>query len=906
MGSLTTFFAMGFTSIGMLTLTMLAVEISVMVDYPIPASTRQRISDTVTCAPTLLIMLSGASAAVCQSGTAILGAAAVPQFYSDLSTVIFLASTSAALVIVVAQTCAHWLTREDVKLGESENSPRLSRVFWAIIAAAAVGLVASISCFLIYWTADSPHFLIGMRKCTRVLGVLVTSGLAALIVSGGLSLLVKLHRSKSQSRTSPYKATTLRKGAYSALPRFKLPPFLLPLSLLVLAAVTVASLLTTPRVEFAAALKTKLTDLGEVFVSTSLLALFLTPRLLRRWHKLPIRKTIAFSLGLCALTGLIAVSAALWKIPPGQWLVAMAAKFEQLLKRIGLILLVGPSSLIVSRWLGARFRRLLRLLDDNADQTEATWQKQLYSALDKQRALTPRNTSDTSAIRIHVVKASDFENWRERFQRITKTDPKQARMEPKGALVVDVEELTNAGEIPNQRVFLVSPDLSKVELAAFLTHELLEIEVLSFDMRSRVEFPAAYIPPEGEDKSLAALGIQSGDLAVLYVEGAGGYPAMISSVSDSLADRVITRRSLDDFFATAMTRENMPQDWCSLNRDAWDFSAGKTGPKPLCIGAVLLYTEEDRDIAVYVRQYYAVIHTMSGCYLTFYTFEHCPEATPDQQSDLRDFWSRAIAPRILAVWKQFGLTRTKPYPSKEIYAISESLGIQASHLPCVLLFREWSNVNNDRILLPIRGPVHLFFRQLCSDVRLTLDKMRGGNSVLEFLRALDFATFATIYRGTNSGDSSSNPTSIVVPRDKSDYYVMRRLFLSHSHADKGFVERLAGDLCSKGIGVWMDKWEIRVGESLLIKITEGIQEAGYLGVILSKASVRSEWVRKELNTALMRELQERRVVVLPILLEECDVPLLLRDKKYADFTKNYTDGLNALMEVFDEHGPCAK
>lgn len=40
---------------------------------------------------------------------------------------------------------------------------------------------------------------------------------------------------------------------------------------------------------------------------------------------------------------------------------------------------------------------------------------------------------------------------------------------------------------------------------------------------------------------------------------------------------------------------------------------------------------------------------------------------------------------------------------------------------------------------------------------------------------------------------------------------MPSLFLSHSSADKTFVEKLAKDLEGVGVNVWFDKWEIKVG-----------------------------------------------------------------------------------------------
>lgn len=60
---------------------------------------------------------------------------------------------------------------------------------------------------------------------------------------------------------------------------------------------------------------------------------------------------------------------------------------------------------------------------------------------------------------------------------------------------------------------------------------------------------------------------------------------------------------------------------------------------------------------------------------------------------------------------------------------------------------------------------------------------------------------------------------------------MPSLFLSHSSADKTFVEKLAKDLEGVGVNVWFDKWEIKVGDSLTGKIEEGLQANDYLGLV---------------------------------------------------------------------------
>src|SRR5688572_14281047 len=106
------------------------------------------------------------------------------------------------------------------------------------------------------------------------------------------------------------------------------------------------------------------------------------------------------------------------------------------------------------------------------------------------------------------------------------------------------------------------------------------------------------------------------------------------------------------------------------------------------------------------------------------------------------------------------------------------------------------------------------------------------------------------------------------------------VFVSYSHEDKEFVDRLATELIKKKARLWIDRWEINVGESLVEKIQSAISEAEALLVILSKASVDSEWFKRELSAGVIRELVEKRVLILPILIDDCKIPLLLQDKKY--------------------------
>ena len=123
------------------------------------------------------------------------------------------------------------------------------------------------------------------------------------------------------------------------------------------------------------------------------------------------------------------------------------------------------------------------------------------------------------------------------------------------------------------------------------------------------------------------------------------------------------------------------------------------------------------------------------------------------------------------------------------------------------------------------------------------------------------------------------------------------VFISYSHTDKNFVDRLAASLVSHRAYVWLDRWELSVGDSIVARVQEAIEGASALIVVLSRASVASEWCKKEVNAGLMRELEEKRVVVLPVLAEECEIPMFLRGKKYADFRTGFEHGLTTTLEA---------
>lgn len=123
------------------------------------------------------------------------------------------------------------------------------------------------------------------------------------------------------------------------------------------------------------------------------------------------------------------------------------------------------------------------------------------------------------------------------------------------------------------------------------------------------------------------------------------------------------------------------------------------------------------------------------------------------------------------------------------------------------------------------------------------------------------------------------------------------IFISYSHQNKDFVDNLAANLVKHKARVWIDRWELNVGDSIIDKVQEAIQESSALIIVISKSSMESEWCKKELSSAFLRELEEKKVIVLPLLLEDCAMPIFLRGKMYADFRHNFDDGFKKTLEA---------
>jgi hypothetical protein len=90
------------------------------------------------------------------------------------------------------------------------------------------------------------------------------------------------------------------------------------------------------------------------------------------------------------------------------------------------------------------------------------------------------------------------------------------------------------------------------------------------------------------------------------------------------------------------------------------------------------------------------------------------------------------------------------------------------------------------------------------------------------------------------------------------------VFISHASEDKQDVVRpLAEQLKKHGLKIWVDEFELRLGDSLRQKIDIGLSKSKYGIVVLSPSFFQKDWPQKELDGLVAREKDSQKII-LPI------------------------------------------
>lgn len=114
-----------------------------------------------------------------------------------------------------------------------------------------------------------------------------------------------------------------------------------------------------------------------------------------------------------------------------------------------------------------------------------------------------------------------------------------------------------------------------------------------------------------------------------------------------------------------------------------------------------------------------------------------------------------------------------------------------------------------------------------------------------------------------------------------------KVFLCHSSKDKMLVREVYRKLHAESwLRPWLDEENLLPGEDWELEIEEAVKTSDAVIVFLSNNSVTKQgYVHKELRMALdaAQEKPERMVFIIPLRLEECDVPSRLSGLQWVDY-----------------------
>jgi uncharacterized protein YjbI with pentapeptide repeats len=118
------------------------------------------------------------------------------------------------------------------------------------------------------------------------------------------------------------------------------------------------------------------------------------------------------------------------------------------------------------------------------------------------------------------------------------------------------------------------------------------------------------------------------------------------------------------------------------------------------------------------------------------------------------------------------------------------------------------------------------------------------------------------------------------------------VFISYSSKDQEFADRLHADLQNKGVRCWFAPHDMRIGDRIRSRIDEVIHVHERLLLVLSKHSISSDWVEKEVETAFEQERKGKKTVLFPIRLDntilKCETGWpadIQRTRHIGDFTR---------------------
>ncbi len=125
-----------------------------------------------------------------------------------------------------------------------------------------------------------------------------------------------------------------------------------------------------------------------------------------------------------------------------------------------------------------------------------------------------------------------------------------------------------------------------------------------------------------------------------------------------------------------------------------------------------------------------------------------------------------------------------------------------------------------------------------------------------------------------------------------------RIFVSHSHKDDAFTNRLVNDLRRAGASVWVDVADLGAGD-FQKRINDALLACEWVILVLTENALESPWVEQEVNAALRLKNQQRIREVIPIKASKVrkDIPPLWGVLNIFDATLDYAIACDRVLNA---------
>lgn len=123
-----------------------------------------------------------------------------------------------------------------------------------------------------------------------------------------------------------------------------------------------------------------------------------------------------------------------------------------------------------------------------------------------------------------------------------------------------------------------------------------------------------------------------------------------------------------------------------------------------------------------------------------------------------------------------------------------------------------------------------------------------------------------------------------------------KVYITRTPEDERYAAIVADQVRKAGHCVWSDVI-IEGDGSVLDQISATIKEADVFIVIVSRNALRSQWVMQEYSVFALSEISDKAQRIIPVLVDDCQIPHPLQSYRYFDLRHNPIEGIVKVIEA---------